>query len=55
MGLAISHSIVESHGGRIWTTANGGRDATFHITLPTEVTEPTPFVFSTGLDARRMI
>jgi hypothetical protein len=35
--------------------ANSGRDATFHFTLPTEVTEPTPFVFSTGLDARRMI
>ena len=35
MGLAISRSIIESHGGRVWATANDGHGATFHFTLPT--------------------
>jgi PAS domain S-box-containing protein len=35
MGLAISRSIIESHGGRLWATANSAKGAAFHFTLPT--------------------
>src|SRR5579872_934817 len=36
MGLAITRSILESHGGRIWATPNRRAGATFHFTLPVE-------------------
>jgi len=34
MGLAISRSLIEAHGGRLWGTANAPRGAIFQFTLP---------------------
>jgi C4-dicarboxylate-specific signal transduction histidine kinase len=34
LGLSISRTIVETHGGRLWATANPAHGATFQFTLP---------------------
>jgi PAS domain S-box-containing protein len=40
MGLRISGTIVESHGGRVWAEHNSPRGASFHFTLPTKAEAP---------------
>ena len=39
MGLAISKSIIDSHGGHIWAGGAHGGGATFHFTLPVSSVE----------------
>ncbi len=36
MGLCISRTIVEAHGGRLWAENNDGEGATFYFTVPVE-------------------
>jgi PAS domain S-box-containing protein len=36
MGLRISRSIIEAHGGRLWATANDGHGAQFAFSIPYE-------------------
>jgi signal transduction histidine kinase len=43
MGLAISRTIVESHGGRVWASPGAGQGAIVQFTLPLD-----PSAASTG-------
>ena len=36
LGLSISRSIIEAHGGRLWMTPNDGSGVTFQFTLPVQ-------------------
>ena len=39
VGLSISRSIIEAHGGRMWAEANPSGGATFRFTLPAASSE----------------
>ena len=44
MGLAISQSIIEAHGGRIWAENNPQRGAAFYFTLPLSRGRSSPVI-----------
>jgi signal transduction histidine kinase len=49
MGLSISRSIIEAHGGRLWARTNVPKGALFQFTLPiANDQEPGPHVVDTG-------
>ena len=41
MGLSICRSIIEAHEGQLWVTADKGRGAIFHFTVPVEPGNPS--------------
>jgi PAS domain S-box-containing protein len=41
IGLALSRSIADAHGGRLWASAAAGGGVTFHLALPVAATEET--------------
>src|SRR4030095_9444667 len=48
MGLSISRSILQSHGGRLWATPNEDPGATLHFTLPRYQPVVSDAIFAVG-------
>jgi len=42
IGLSVSRSIIEGHGGRMWATSNEGPGATFSFSIPCQSSSATP-------------
>jgi signal transduction histidine kinase len=50
LGLPIAHTIVESHGGRIWAESQLGQGSTLYFTLPLTGPSQTPAEHEEALD-----
>jgi signal transduction histidine kinase len=51
IGLAVSRTIVEAHGGQLWVENNKTGGATFNVVLPLTYASPTTAKFSLLLSA----
>jgi PAS domain S-box-containing protein len=48
IGLSISRTIIEAHGGRLWAESNVGPGATFSFSIPSRQTPPSKPSFAVG-------